>query len=402
MVAGELSLPSIVLIARSNLFQSSIPDSHECVRSRSEAILDGFLSSQANLAAELSTSACLPVAMHLRPPTSFPIQPYWTSPPSYLSPLNVFRSYVACRPARRAISQTPRSTSRASQIGLAIPGNRPFCHVPHRAPSIVACAKSGRNDLIYAGMVPGIRLLVPGFTGAPPSLHYTPGNTLQLPIRRPRDGTTLTSTVPYSLRESISLLSLVEYAQVRSTPGRRQCDCSDPDSYRVQRVIDGAAARLDILDTAGQEEYSAVREQCMCTGEGFMLVYSVTSRQSFQDIASFRHQILRAKIGDYVPVLLVGNKCDLEAEREVTTLEGQALARSLNCNFVETSAKTRINVENAFDEIVREVQRYDLKMRGCCSDGSSSSSKSDVTYVKEGMDLEDGNEATCCSWCSLM
>ena len=89
------------------------------------------------------------------------------------------------------------------------------------------------------------------------------------------------------------------------------------DSYRKQCMIDDEVALLDVLDTAGQEEYSAMREQYMRTGEGFLLVYSITSRQSFEEITTFQQQILRVKDKDYFPMVVVGNKCDLESEREV-------------------------------------------------------------------------------------
>jgi len=91
-----------------------------------------------------------------------------------------------------------------------------------------------------------------------------------------------------------------------------------PDSYRKQCVIDDEVALLDVLDTAGQEEYSAMREQYMRTGEGFLLVYSITSRQSFEEILTFQQQILRVKDKDYFPIIIVGNKCDLDSEREVS------------------------------------------------------------------------------------
>jgi GTPase KRas protein len=90
------------------------------------------------------------------------------------------------------------------------------------------------------------------------------------------------------------------------------------DSYRKQCVIDDEVALLDVLDTAGQEEYSAMREQYMRTGEGFLLVYSITSRQSFEEIMTFQQQILRVKDKDYFPIIVVGNKCDLEKERAVS------------------------------------------------------------------------------------
>jgi GTPase KRas protein len=98
-----------------------------------------------------------------------------------------------------------------------------------------------------------------------------------------------------------------------------------PDSYRKQCVIDDEVALLDVLDTAGQEEYSAMREQYMRTGEGFLLVYSITSRESFDEIVTFQQQILRVKDKDYFPIIVVGNKCDLDGERKVST-EGEFLS----------------------------------------------------------------------------
>jgi GTPase KRas protein len=86
--------------------------------------------------------------------------------------------------------------------------------------------------------------------------------------------------------------------------------------------VDDETALLDVLDTAGQEEYSAMREQYMRTGEGFLLVYSITARQSFEEIMTFQQQILRVKDKDYFPIIVVGNKCDLEGERQVSKQGG--------------------------------------------------------------------------------
>ncbi|CAX44207.1 GTP-binding protein, putative [Candida dubliniensis CD36] len=134
------------------------------------------------------------------------------------------------------------------------------------------------------------------------------------------------------------------------------------DSYRKQCTIDDQQVLLDVLDTAGQEEYSAMREQYMRTGEGFLLVYSINSLNSFQELNSFYDQILRVKDSDDVPVLVVGNKCDLEMERQVSYEDGLALANSFNCPFLETSAKQRINVEEAFYGLVRNINQYNAKI----------------------------------------
>ena len=111
------------------------------------------------------------------------------------------------------------------------------------------------------------------------------------------------------LKVNLSLVSSSRYFQMLR---------SSIDSYRKQCVIDDEVALLDVLDTAGQEEYSAMREQYMRTGEGFLLVYSINSRQSFEEILTFQQQILRVKDRDYFPIIIVGNKCDLDTERQVS------------------------------------------------------------------------------------
>lgn len=130
------------------------------------------------------------------------------------------------------------------------------------------------------------------------------------------------------------------------------------DSYRKQCVIDDEVALLDVLDTAGQEEYSAMREQYMRTGEGFLCVYSITSKNSFEEISTFHQQILRVKDKDYFPIIIVANKCDLENERQVSTQEGRELAKQFQCKFIESSAKQKINVDEAFYSLVREIRRF--------------------------------------------
>jgi len=135
------------------------------------------------------------------------------------------------------------------------------------------------------------------------------------------------------------------------------------DSYRKQAVVDDEVALIDVLDTAGQEEYSAMREQYMRTGEGFMLVYSIASRDSFEEITTFHQQILRVKDKDNFPMILIGNKCDLDAERQVGINDGRDLARYFGCRFIETSAKLPTKVDEAFFEIVREIRKYNKEQK---------------------------------------
>jgi len=129
------------------------------------------------------------------------------------------------------------------------------------------------------------------------------------------------------------------------------------DSYRKQVVIDGETCLLDILDTAGQEEYSAMRDQYMRTGEGFLCVFAVNNTKSFEDITLYREQIKRVKDADEVPMVLVGNKVDLPS-RTVETKGGRIKADSYGIPFIETSAKTRQGVDDAFYTLVREIRKY--------------------------------------------
>ncbi|KDR15701.1 ras-like protein 2 [Zootermopsis nevadensis] len=135
------------------------------------------------------------------------------------------------------------------------------------------------------------------------------------------------------------------------------------DSYTKQCVIDDVPAKLDILDTAGQEEFSAMREQYMRSGEGFLLVFAVTDKASFDEMYKFHRQILRVKDRDEFPMLLVGNKADLEHQRLVSQMEAQNLSRQLKIPYIECSAKLRMNVDQAFHELVRIVRKFQLSER---------------------------------------
>jgi len=129
------------------------------------------------------------------------------------------------------------------------------------------------------------------------------------------------------------------------------------DSYRKQVMIDDETALLDILDTAGQEEFSSMQDQWMRDGKGFLLVYNITSRQTFDEVSVLYDKILRTKDAEKVPLVLVGNKCDLASERAVDFNDGKALADKWGCGFFETSAKAKINNEACFFELVREIRK---------------------------------------------
>jgi len=132
------------------------------------------------------------------------------------------------------------------------------------------------------------------------------------------------------------------------------------DSYRKKVQLDGEEVQIDILDTAGQEDYAAIRDNYFRSGEGFLLVFSITEKESFDVLDEFREQILRVKNAEDVPLILIGNKSDLQSSRLVRREEASDKANKWNKPYIETSAKTRENVDKAFFDLMREIKARKL------------------------------------------
>jgi len=127
------------------------------------------------------------------------------------------------------------------------------------------------------------------------------------------------------------------------------------DSYRKQVNIDDEPHMLEILDTAGTEHFTAMRELYMKHGNGFILVYSIISSATFNDLPDIKDQIVRVKETEDVPLMLVGNKCDLNDERTVTKEQGEDMAEKMGASFLEASARAKVNVERIFIDLVKQI-----------------------------------------------
>ncbi|GAM18428.1 hypothetical protein SAMD00019534_016030 [Acytostelium subglobosum LB1] len=152
----------------------------------------------------------------------------------------------------------------------------------------------------------------------------------------------------------------------KSTITLQYVDKNCPDTYNptientFQKVIKLQSNKeyaTEIIDTAGQDEYSILQKQYSIGIHGYILVYSVTSASSLDVIKVLNDKILNALGTEKIPRVLVGNKSDLEGERQISKEQGQSLANEWDCAFVECSGKNNVNVEEVFKQILMEIDK---------------------------------------------
>ncbi|MBZ3884375.1 Ras-related and estrogen-regulated growth inhibitor [Sciurus carolinensis] len=149
-------------------------------------------------------------------------------------------------------------------------------------------------------------------------------------------------------------------------------------TYRHQATIDDEVVSMEILDTAGQED-TIQREGHMRWGEGFVLVYDITDRGSFEEVLPLKNILDEIKKPKNVTLILVGNKADLDHSRQVSTEEGEKLATELACAFYECSACTgEGNITEIFYELCREVRRRRMVQ-------GKTRRRSSTTHVKQAI-----------------
>ncbi|GAA5834490.1 hypothetical protein JCM11251_007021 [Rhodosporidiobolus azoricus] len=156
------------------------------------------------------------------------------------------------------------------------------------------------------------------------------------------------------------------------------------DSYRRNLTVDGITVALEVLDTAGTEQFLSLSNLYVKSGDGFLLVFSLTSMESVSELHNIWEQIQRIKEAGVdsgrpqirVPLVLVGNKLDLVAERQVPREVAINLSRSWGgVPFYETSARKEINVTEIFEDVVRQMIKADHAAHASGNGGSSGSSR---------------------------
>lgn len=126
--------------------------------------------------------------------------------------------------------------------------------------------------------------------------------------------------------------------------------------FKVKVIdVEGKKYKLTIWDTAGQERFRTLTSSYYRGAQGVILVYDVSNRDSFNDLQTWFNELDTYCSSKEVVRMIVGNKVDKESSREVSRQEGQDLARKLQTLFVECSAKTKLGVQQAFDELVQQI-----------------------------------------------
>ena len=109
------------------------------------------------------------------------------------------------------------------------------------------------------------------------------------------------------------------------------------------------------MDTAGEEDYQNMMDMWISFGDGFLLVFAINDAESFELLKGKYERVMKGKHGEPCPIVLVGNKSDLESERKVSTKDAKDLANLWKVDYIETSAKTSVNCKEAFEILSAKI-----------------------------------------------
>lgn len=129
------------------------------------------------------------------------------------------------------------------------------------------------------------------------------------------------------------------------------------NTFSTKMKAKGLEFSVKIVDTSGQDEYSIIPNNLGLGMHGYVLVYAVSSRQSFDIVKIIRDKLLNLMGTDTLPMVLVGNKKDLHLERKIAYEEGKKLAEEWCCPFVEASAKQNDEVFSVFSQMLNEIEK---------------------------------------------
>ncbi|KAJ5074311.1 ras gtpase [Anaeramoeba ignava] len=154
-------------------------------------------------------------------------------------------------------------------------------------------------------------------------------------------------------------------------------DSAIEDIFRKQIELDEETLNIEILDCFYGDEWNYNFKQGNYEKtHGFIFVYSITDKNSFDELENYLNEIYKYKKVNDFPIIIIGNKNDLEDERQISKEEGNEFAIKHGCPFYETSAKTRYNVEETIFTLLREIRKYPFDSNSNSKSKSNSNSKS--------------------------
>ncbi|KAK2675632.1 hypothetical protein RAB80_007817 [Fusarium oxysporum f. sp. vasinfectum] len=157
--------------------------------------------------------------------------------------------------------------------------------------------------------------------------------------------------------------------------------------FKIRTIeLDGKRVKLQIWDTAGQERFRTITTAYYRGAMGILLVYDVTDERSFNNIRTW-FQNVEQHATEGVNKILIGNKCDWEEKRVVSTEQGQALADELGIPFLEVSAKSNINIDKAFYSLAADIKKRLID--------NSKNDQPSASGVNVG-DKSEGGGSKCC------
>ncbi|KAI9593396.1 ras family-domain-containing protein [Syncephalis fuscata] len=162
--------------------------------------------------------------------------------------------------------------------------------------------------------------------------------------------------------------------------------------FKVRTIqLYGRRIKLQIWDTAGQERYRNITTAYYRNAMGVIIVYDITDKQSFHNVSDWIKQV-DEHANEAVNKLIVGNKCDQEANRVVTVEQGQALAAEHGVQFMETSAKANNNVDDAFYALAKLVKKRVVD----AEETRAAARANDHVSLNQNKNTDEGNQWGCC------
>ena len=157
--------------------------------------------------------------------------------------------------------------------------------------------------------------------------------------------------------------------------------------------VKGTNTKIQIWDTAGQERYRAITSSYYKGSHGCFIVYDITNEKTFNNVEKWYEHVQR-EAGQDISIILVGNKCDKENERQISKEKGQEKAKNLKCAFFETSALSGTNISEIFDELANDIYEK--------TGGNKNDDDIDIEFVNDNKavnlnkDTKETNKKKCC------